>query len=110
MLHVSHTLGSEYIHSISTAQDGRTPLIRAAMGGYTDIVQELMKHGASVNAQDGVSQRLHVLYAYSHFLMEYVIGTNVCTCAVMSYTVLEGSIVVHCILPLYMSFVIQVSS
>ena len=46
---------------ISTAQDGRTPLICAAMGGYTNVVQELMKHGASVNAQDGVSQKLCVL-------------------------------------------------
>ena len=41
----------------STTQDGRTPLIAAAGEGYNDIVQELLKHGASVNVQDRVSQR-----------------------------------------------------
>ena len=41
----------------STTQDGGTPLIAAARGGYNDIVQELLKRGASVNVQDRVNQR-----------------------------------------------------
>ena len=40
-----------------TTQDGWTPLIAAAGGGYNDIVLELLKHGASVNIQDVVSHR-----------------------------------------------------
>ena len=43
----------------STTQDGGTPLIAAAWWGYNDIVQELLKHGASVNVQDRVIVELY---------------------------------------------------
>ena len=54
--HVHDPQGSDSV-LWSTTQDGWTPLITAARGGYNDIVQELLKHGASVNVQDRVSQR-----------------------------------------------------
>ena len=55
--HVHDPQGSDSIFSCSTTQDGETPLMHAAGEGYNDIVQELLKHGASVNIQDEVSQR-----------------------------------------------------
>ena len=41
----------------STTQTGETALMRAASEGYNDTVQELLKHGASMNVQDRVSQQ-----------------------------------------------------
>ena len=55
--HVHDPQGSDSIFSCSTIQDGETPLMCAARDGYNDTVQELLKHGASVNIQDEVSQR-----------------------------------------------------
>ena len=54
--HVHDPQGSDSV-LWSTTQDGRIPLIAAAGEGYNDIVQELLKHGASVNVLDRVSQR-----------------------------------------------------
>ena len=54
--HVHDPQGSDSV-LWSTTQDGWTPLITAAKWGYNDIVQELLKHGASVNIQDRVSMR-----------------------------------------------------
>ena len=54
--HVHDPQGSDSVRW-STTQDGDTPLIAAADKGHNDIVQELLKHGASVNVQGMVSQR-----------------------------------------------------
>ena len=55
--HVHDPQGSDRVFSCATTQGGNTPLIATAWWGYNDIVQELLKHGASVNIQDRVSQR-----------------------------------------------------
>ena len=54
--HVHDPQGSDSV-SRCTTQDGEIPLLTAARDGYNDIVQELLKHGASVNIQDWVSMR-----------------------------------------------------
>jgi ankyrin repeat protein len=41
------------------AQDGRTSLIQASIGGYLDLVRLLLDRGASVNAADKVAERVH---------------------------------------------------
>ena len=56
---------AEYVHWTSSVcvhvhcplidtQDGRTPLMQAAAHGRTDVVEELIKRGADMNAQDKV--------------------------------------------------------
>ena len=54
--HVHEPQGSDSVFC-STTQGGVTPLMVAADRGCNDIVLELLKHGASVNIQDEVSQR-----------------------------------------------------
>ena len=58
-LHTGHVHGPHVSDSVfcSTTQTGETALMRAASEGYDDIVQELLKHGASVNVQDRVCHR-----------------------------------------------------
>lgn len=41
--------------TVSTTQNGWTPLVAAAMMGHLDVVKELMKNGASPDTQDPVS-------------------------------------------------------
>ena len=71
----------------STTQDGGTPLIAAANEGYNDIVLELLKHGASVNMQDKVSQRPCMfphLCEVLHSLL-YLLLVDTCTCKYIVY-------------------------
>ena len=71
----------------STTQDGDTPLIAAAGEGYNDIVQELLKHGASVNIQNRVSQRPcmfpHLCEVLHSLLCLLLVDT--CTCKYIVY-------------------------
>ena len=55
--HVHDPQGRDSIFSYSTTQYRKTSLMWAAGVGYSDIVLELLKYGASVNIQDRVSQR-----------------------------------------------------
>ena len=68
-------------HSVlcSTTQDGVTPLIAAAVWGCNDIVLELLKHGASVNVQDRVSQRPCMLPHLCEVLHSVFCWLLVCT-------------------------------
>ena len=43
--------------SFTDAQFGKTPLMYAAEGRKTDVVKELVRRGADVNAQDKVRWR-----------------------------------------------------
>ena len=61
--HVHDLQGSDSIFC-STTQCRWTPLIAAAKWDHNDTVQELLKHGASMNVQDMVSQRS---YMFPHF-------------------------------------------
>jgi len=78
--HVHGPQGSDSV-SLSTTQDEETPLIAAARDGYSEIVQELLQHGAS-NIQDEVSQRLCMfphLCEVLRFLL-YLLLVDTCTC------------------------------
>jgi hypothetical protein len=44
-------------------KDNVTPLHRAAMGGHADAVRVLLKHGASVNAMDGMFSATPLVWA-----------------------------------------------
>ena len=50
--------------------DGMTVLHEAASGGFTEIADILLKHGANINAQDGLGRTaLHTSSAYGHLRM-----------------------------------------
>ena len=62
-------------------------MVAAADEGYNDIVQELLKHGASVNVQDRVSQRpcmLPHLCEVLHSLL-FLLLVDTCTCKYIVY-------------------------
>ena len=89
--HVHDPQGSDSV-LWSTTQSGRTPLVTAARWGYNDIVQELLKHGASVNIQDRVSQRPCMFPHLCKVLHSVLFWLLVCTQIVED---LWSSIVVH---------------
>ena len=93
----SHTThgGSTHVHEpqgndgvfCSTTQNGVTPLMATAHEGYNDVVLELLKHGASVNTQDEVSQRPCMfphLCEVLHSLL-CLLSVDTCTCKYIIY-------------------------
>ena len=84
--HVHEPQGSDSVFC-STTQNGVTPLMFAADEGYIDIVQELLKHGASVNIQGSVSQRPcmspHLCEVLHSLLCLLLVDT--CTCKYIVY-------------------------
>ena len=87
MVVVHEPQGSDSVFC-STTQVGETPLmVAAADEGYNDIVQELLKHGASVNIQDEVSQRPcmfpHLCEVLQSLLCLLLVDT--CTCKYIVY-------------------------
>ena len=92
--HATHG-GNTHVHEpqdsdsafCSTSQDGVTPLMVAADRGCNDIVLELLKHGASVNTQDRVSQRPcmfpHLCEVLHSLLCLLLVDT--CTCKYIVY-------------------------
>ena len=93
--HVHDPQGSDSVFSRSTTQEGDTPLIAAADKGHNDIVQELLKHGASVNVQGRVSQRpcmfpqlCEVPHSVLCWLLVHTGGLWSCTCALHTHTLL----------------------
>ena len=50
-------------------QDGNTALHRAALMGYTEIVDHLVSAGAGVNITNNVSQYVVFMYVFNYFII-----------------------------------------
>ena len=55
-----------YLTSFVHAQDGRTPLYKAAINGHVEIAQMLMEKGANIEATTKVQLVTNVYWLMTH--------------------------------------------
>ena len=60
-----------YLTSFVHAQDGETPLLKAASNGHVEIAQMLMEKGANIEAMDKVQLVANVYWSTIHGWLQY---------------------------------------